>query len=124
MKHFKWNHKRVYRIYRELELNLRIKPKKRFIREKPDALAMPSAINQCCKFTYEQALNVILTLKTNLMNKGEASPLFGNEHEHGLSGILGNIEQTFDGELLYPTVEEKAANSILRYQRSPFYRWE
>jgi putative transposase len=24
-----WNHKRVYRIYRELELNLRIKPRKR-----------------------------------------------------------------------------------------------
>jgi len=28
-KDFKWNHKRVYRIYRELELNLRIKPRKR-----------------------------------------------------------------------------------------------
>ena len=28
VKGFGWNHKRVYRIYRELELNLRIKPKK------------------------------------------------------------------------------------------------
>ena len=28
VKGFAWNHKRVYRIYRELELNLRIKPKK------------------------------------------------------------------------------------------------
>lgn len=27
VKGFGWNHKRVYRIYRELELNLRIKPK-------------------------------------------------------------------------------------------------
>jgi putative transposase len=43
----RWNHKRVYRIYRELELNLRIKPKKRIVREKPEPLAVPANINQC-----------------------------------------------------------------------------
>ena len=47
VKGFGWNHKRVYRIYRELELNLRIKPRKRLVREKPDALAVPESINQC-----------------------------------------------------------------------------
>lgn len=41
---FSWNHKRVYRIYRELELNLRIKPKKRLIREPPETLAVPNAM--------------------------------------------------------------------------------
>ena len=41
-----WNHKRVYRIYRELELNLRIKPRKRLVRERPQPLAVPEAINQ------------------------------------------------------------------------------
>jgi len=46
VKGFGWNHKRVYRIYRELELNLRIKPRKRLVREKPEPLAVPSAINQ------------------------------------------------------------------------------
>ncbi|WP_460314521.1 IS3 family transposase [Aliiglaciecola aliphaticivorans] len=46
VKGFRWNHKRVYRIYRELELNLRIKPKRRLKRDKPDALSVPQAINQ------------------------------------------------------------------------------
>ena len=41
-----WNHKRVYRIYREQELNLRIKPRKRIKRDKPDELAVPEAPNQ------------------------------------------------------------------------------
>jgi len=40
-----WNHKRVYRIYRELELNLRIKPRQRLVRERPQPLAVPEAIN-------------------------------------------------------------------------------
>ena len=45
VKGYKWNHKRVYRIYRELELNLRIRPRKRLKREKPDALAVPEIPN-------------------------------------------------------------------------------
>ena len=45
VKGFQFNHKRVYRIYRELELNLRIKPKRRLVREKPDALAVPRQVN-------------------------------------------------------------------------------
>ena len=40
-----YNHKRVYRIYRELELNLRIKPKRRLKRDKPDELAVPRQMN-------------------------------------------------------------------------------
>lgn len=48
VKGYPWNHKCVYRIYRELELNLRIKPKKRIVREKPQPLAVPGAINQVC----------------------------------------------------------------------------
>ena len=43
---FGWNHKRVYRIYRELELNLRIKPRRRIQRDRPDELSVPVAINQ------------------------------------------------------------------------------
>ncbi|MFC5481421.1 IS3 family transposase, partial [Massilia suwonensis] len=56
VKGYKWNHKRVYRIYRELELNLRIKPRHRLVREKPLPLAVPTAINQSWSmdFMYDQ----------------------------------------------------------------------
>lgn len=46
VKGFPWNHRRVYRIYREMVLNLRIRPRRRLAREKPEPLAVPSAINQ------------------------------------------------------------------------------
>ena len=46
VKGYRWNHKRVYRIYRELELNLRIRPKKRLVREKPEPLAVPEGVNE------------------------------------------------------------------------------
>lgn len=45
LKGYLYNHKCVYRIYRELELNLRIRPKRRLKREKPDKLAVPRQIN-------------------------------------------------------------------------------
>ena len=46
VKGFQYNHKRVYRLYRELELNLRIRPKRRLKRDKPDPLAVPRQINE------------------------------------------------------------------------------
>jgi putative transposase len=47
VKGYVWNHKRVYRIYRESELNLRIKPKKRIVRERPEPLSIPESMNEC-----------------------------------------------------------------------------
>ena len=46
VKGYTWNHKRVYRIYRELELNLRIKPRRRIQRDYPGELDVPTAPNQ------------------------------------------------------------------------------
>lgn len=59
VKGYSWNHKRVYRIYRELELNLRIKPRKRLKREKPEPLAVPDAMNQVWSmdFMHDQLQN-------------------------------------------------------------------
>lgn len=41
-----WNHKRVYRIYCELALNLRIKPRRRLKRHAPEPLKEPIQANQ------------------------------------------------------------------------------
>lgn len=59
VKGYRWNHKRVYRIYKELELNLRIKPRKRLIREAPEALNVPDSINQIWSmdFMHDQLQN-------------------------------------------------------------------
>lgn len=61
---------------------------------------------------YQAAKEAIASLKGDLSARNEASALFGNEREHGLQSILGNIEQTFDGQPLYQTVEERAAHLL------------
>ena len=45
VKQFAWKHQRVYRVSRALELNLRIKPRQRLVRETPQPLAVPDAPN-------------------------------------------------------------------------------
>ena len=61
---------------------------------------------------YPRAREAIHTLKTRLMEKGEATALFGQERGEQLAGLLGSIEQTFGGEPLYPSIEEKAAHVL------------
>ncbi len=65
VKGYGWNHKRVYRIYRELELNLRIKPRRRIKRDKPDALSVPLQVNDVWSMDFmSDSLNDGRTLRT------------------------------------------------------------
>ena len=52
-------------------------------------------------------------LRQTLIVKGEATDIFGQERiEDGLSGLFGNVFQSFDGNDVYPTLEEKAAHLL------------
>jgi prophage maintenance system killer protein len=62
--------------------------------------------------TYEYSYHAINDLKANLIAKGEAADIFGHERENSFKAILGNLEQTFDGQSLYYTIEEKAAHLL------------
>ena len=55
--------------------------------------------------TYENAMEAI----NGLREKFGGSVLFGNEKDDSFKSSIGQIYQTFDGEELYPSVEEKAA---------------
>ena len=61
------------------------------------------------RLTLKQARTAIAALKAELLNRGEATDIFGHERSDSLEGLLGNIEQTFGGESLYPSVEQRAA---------------
>lgn len=54
----------------------------------------------------------IATLKADLIAKGQASALFGNERDDGLAALLGNLDQTVFGEPAYPTLESRAAHLL------------
>ena len=59
------------------------------------------------KMEYNECINVINKLKFN-----EKSDIFAIERDKGLEAIIGNIYQSFDGQDVYKSVEEKAANFL------------
>ena len=60
------------------------------------------------QITYPEAMNAIQGLR----DKFGGSMLFGNEKDESFHGSLAAIYQTFGGEYLYPSVEEKAAHLL------------
>jgi prophage maintenance system killer protein len=58
--------------------------------------------------TYENAMEALQTLKKEF----GASELFAREKDESFRSTMGAIYQTYGGEDLYPSVEEKAANLL------------
>lgn len=57
--------------------------------------------------SYEECREVI-----SQMRFGAESDLFGREKDDSFRGSIGNIYQSYDGQELYPTLEEKAAHLL------------
>ena len=59
------------------------------------------------KITYEDSMNIVGKLKFN-----SDSDLFALERDKGLESIIGNIYQSFAGQDVYNSIEEKSANFL------------
>ena len=59
------------------------------------------------KIEYSNCIEIINKLRFN-----EESSLFAVERDKGLESIIGNIYQSFDGQDIYKSIEEKAANFL------------
>ena len=57
--------------------------------------------------TYEECKEIISSMRF-----GNESDIFGKEKDDSFKGSIGNIYQSFEGEDLYPTLEEKAAHLL------------
>ncbi len=59
------------------------------------------------KISYNDCIDIIAKLRFN-----EESDIFAIERDKGLESIIGNIYQGFDGQDIYKSIEEKAANFL------------
>ncbi|MDP2789312.1 MAG: RhuM family protein [bacterium] len=65
------------------------------------------------ELTGEKITDSLAQLKLELINKKEATDIFGKEREVGsVVGIVGNVMQSFGGKDLYESSEEKAAHLL------------
>ena len=115
VKGFKWNHKRVYRIYRELELNLRIKPKQRIVREKPEPLVIPEAINECWSMDFMH----------DALEDGRTFRLFNVLDDFNREGLGIEADFSLSGERVVRSlariIEWRGKPKVIRCDNGPEY---
>ncbi len=78
-----------------------------------DKLPTAGITKKSVALTAEQLARALSDFKTVLIEKNQATKLFGQERQpDAIANVVGNIMQSFAGEQLYATVEEKAANLL------------
>lgn len=78
-----------------------------------DKLTDKGVTRKSVALTAERLEKALAELKVSLIAKKQASDLFGRKKQNDvIAGIVGNVMQSFGGQPLYPTVEEKAAHLL------------
>ncbi|MEK7547930.1 MAG: virulence protein RhuM/Fic/DOC family protein [Patescibacteria group bacterium] len=63
--------------------------------------------------TAKELIEALSALKKDLIKNKQAGDIFGaTRPQQSVEGILGNVLQSFEGEDLYPTLEQKAAHLL------------
>ena len=70
-------------------------------------MSRPEGNKETYRLNYEECIEVI-----SHMRFGAESDLFGREKDDSFQGSIGNIYQSFGGQDVYPTLEEKAAHLL------------
>ena len=70
-------------------------------------ITKPNGTKDNKKITYEDCMDIVNKLKFN-----SDSTLFALERDEGLKAIIGTIYQSFDGNDLYSSIQEKGANFL------------
>lgn len=115
VKVYGWNHKRVCRIYRELEFNMRIKPRKRLIREKPEPLAVPGVINKTWSmdFMHDQ------------LAEGHSYRLFNVIDDYNRQGLGVDVDLSLPSSrvvrALDQIIERRGKPRVVRCDKGPEY---
>ncbi len=115
VKGFLWNHKRVYRIYCKLELNLRIKPKRRIIRSAPEPLAVPDEINECWSMDFMH----------HKLSDGRTFRLFNVIDDHNREGLAIDIDFSLPASRVVRSLDQiiewRGKPKVIRSDNGPEY---
>jgi putative transposase len=115
VKGFIWNHKRVYRIYRELELNLRIKPRKRLVRERPEQLSVPGRINEYWSMDFMH----------ETLSDGRSYRLFNVIDDYNREGLCIDVDFSLPAlrviRALDQVIEWRGKPKVIRCDNGPEY---
>lgn len=70
-------------------------------------MTRPKGNSATYELSYDECREVIASMRF-----GDESELFGKEKDDSFKGSIGNIYQSFGGQDVYPTLEEKAAHLL------------